>query len=1420
MPGRLCFCACDSDSDSSSVHAKQQQQRGGGPRAIEAGLEIAKKNPPSPILEKTPPTSAEKSDKSEPSPPTSKPKTQPKTKTKKTSKRAMRRVAKPDEYLDYSSSTAVERLARDVETVLRRWHVVDGSDRHVSMYVRPKDQPASSPGATQKGRQPTSPQKNLLNPSQNSVHVLRSEQLSWKMSFYLPNGQHIFHSIDLEVALWDGEGNHPADEELQESLPLSLRRATGLQNMPLNVFANFATLFGIGQHITLTPLHVNLGKDLWEFLCFSIQQRHVKEAALPSVTSVLSGWLQSALNLATISSQCFIPAFGFWGPYQPQKQQFAHFLADDAASILPGWLQASQHMEVKEKNARRRRKKEVHLNRKYVPPFMTGQCLTPPVEDDDEKQVVFWASLLPHVSSARLAGADSRLTVWGNVLLRHCVDNFVALWGARHVYSWTRPTSSTQYSGFFMEDDTWDDKIWRKRQTEINEETDDAAKAYRKACQRYALQIMEEAADSSDNDPLWGPVQDPLASIHATVTWNATRPEKDNDLQPLLTLPLKIRSRHAMSRVDWIETEESIEHSILDPYRPSVFVVQVHGDSECAAATLTATQRCILAALIRTATLPAETMLNHLLDQQIIDGWDTKAGNEIAYQLAERIQAQPGTRALVTAMDWEDAADDMVGVEEAEEIVQRVLDSEIAHGYPERPEGDCGPIGPEVDDLFKPFPKAAPFGRLVSNLCVHMASARSPSSMVLVFSTFCRELRRRWDLRESLPNVNYVHGLDPATDSYVPKRCFSNVGDKATFAAQVNSTDPDPDDWNCLVGQKMQVFNLCVETAIAEELRKVEIAERSTKNEALSFQTPVKNEERPSQKPRLDSPDKEPTNGQNHHDTSETGLLKYNCDSNARAKDHESVMGDTKSADGDYMSVDQSLGLSATGRFNDNSSSVYVEQVVHQAASGPLNTKSKSLMSGAIDTLDWTSDADEESSRGSRGTPSRSSRTPPARGATTDDGTKSMTSQQSSYYDAEEGGKVPSIFQLIMGDAAAEPAAASVLEMFLGKDRNIERKGARCPVQAATLQNGEQVYAPYLRRPYPLTDDVIIQRRMMLARQASTKTAASTALEQLQIAHRFQFPKLSSDMSAFKAANPWASFEDFINWYGETKNPLEEYEEARSQDIRLGIASDETVQNSIAQTSESSNLMEVTKNFWKKTWESAAPKTAAENDPLFDPVSTAEMALHYLEALHPATLLCNVLAVNLAAAYFALVFSAEEALEIPSIRASLQILRKRVEIAINLLALDAVTSGQVSNPLHPGLSSIEAMVACETACIVLGENEVLLARGRSLLSKFPYKFILVDKILKATEGSVISVDDALERRDILRTVLSQQSDPTSTSSRPRPTLREYLLRNYDDDSPCQLVVRYGNHVKDLNGDGGLLMAVTKTQSQANIESNK
>jgi hypothetical protein len=92
------------------------------------------------------------------------------------------------------------------------------------------------------------------------------------------------------------------------------------------------------------------------------------------------------------------------------------------------------------------------------------------------------------------------------------------------------------------------------------------------------------------------------------------------------------------------------------------------------------------------------------------------------------------------------------------------------------------------------------------------------------------------------------------------------------------------------------------------------------------------------------------------------------------------------------------------------------------------------------------------------------------------------------------------------------------------------REGARCPVlNASLLVTGDQVYAPYLQRPSPLTDDMIAQRQMMLAQLQGSK-ASATVRQRLEITQRLQRPKLLSDMQAFKAANPGAVFQDFISW--------------------------------------------------------------------------------------------------------------------------------------------------------------------------------------------------------------------------------------------------------------------------------------------------
>jgi Rab3 GTPase-activating protein catalytic subunit len=104
-------------------------------------------------------------------------------------------------------------------------------------------------------------------------------------------------------------------------------------------------------------------------------------------------------------------------------------------------------------------------------------------------------------------------------------------------------------------------------------------------------------------------------------------------------------------------------------------------------------------------------------------------------------------------------------------------------------------------------------------------------------------------------------------------------------------------------------------------------------------------------------------------------------------------------------------------------------------------------------------------------------------------------------------------------------------------------------------------------------------------------------------------------MSAFKAANPDAIFEDFIRWHspGDWEN-------------------DDTQKNGSTKRMEDSNndwpprgrlsrRMSEHGNLWRTIWNDAPALPASEQKPLLDPNREGEKILHYLETLQPHQLL-------------------------------------------------------------------------------------------------------------------------------------------------------------------------------------------------------
>ncbi|GKY96293.1 hypothetical protein MPSEU_000589000 [Mayamaea pseudoterrestris] len=1183
-------------------------------------------------------------------------------------------------YIDYSCSTPVERLARDVEMVLQSWHVTNGSDRHVSL-LNPdaaderNDSVSKLHASSSSGSLASS--TNAANIKQVEQRLIRSERITWDCSSLSDASSSFLDAHDdlsgvrvqLQLSLWDAppssrsQSQHeqlPSESNIDDQamkmndsgLPYSLDRPVALEAFPSDLFRNISSLFGIGQYITLS-----LSADDFDEECSSsnnnelmllqsllletatgVLERHASTRVVMTVLqNIWSNWLQTALNMAVSSCQCAMPVFGMWAKYNGDGVPMNITQQDVNYSSIMWWkplrdiLTAEQEttsnsstddtgvneaaalwrkIQQNYYRARRRITPQLEvkmLNVRQVPPICNGQLCS------SGSCATFTLSVVPFDKERY---SLMHLSTWGDLLMTQANVSEAALWGAKHAYSWKKPQRDPKYQA--MDD-------WRgDHSTDCVSGLHESARTidiYRQENRNLATMLLEDALGASAKNPMWGPVDDPIASVRVETIWNGIqhRPSPGSPstaVDPLLSFPLKTRSRQ-MSESDWKEMQESVEGMILDPHRSSLFKVLVEFDSETPHASLATTMRCILAALIRSATLPPETLCSHLIDIPLIQGWDNIAGNLVAQSLAEAANVCPATQALVAAMDWANAATDMIDATEAYDIVRRLFDDDFTPDFPAPPD-NSPKLTPRQSLCFR---NAAPPGRLLSLLFMHMARVRSPSSIALVWNVVVQELRERWENKENIPNMKFALGLDPIYERPKTKQRFSVC--KSVAAVPVTDFVQDPDNSYCLIGQKLQVLNICVATA-----------------SVVNHHT-----EHSEKRPRLAS-----------------------------------------------------------------------------SIESPLST---SLLSG---------DSDNEE-----------------------------------FFDAFEGEH----------------------DLTISNDKNgsVTQKSS----SVSRLTSAKPFREPILQRAYPLTDDVISERKIMIAKQDSGFTTDLSS-QKLELIHRFQRPKLLSDMQAFKASNPDVVFDDFVAWYGGPADPLPEYrdDEPLSASSRSISRRRSSRANSMMETAEeldkaadSIRALNATRVFWQETWNAAEPRTVADQEPLFDAVVMAEMALDYLDTIHPANLLCQIMAANLNAAYFALVSSAGVAMQIGAVSRVLQELRETSETVIKLLSSDVLAAATASRSrskrsLPTSIASIDTLASCERACALVGESEVIVSRAISLLNKLPGQFDLIENLLRNPEGSWVSVTPETSRNAVLHAMASQQ-----------PEAREYMIRGQDPLSPCQLCVSYG-----------------------------
>ncbi|KAM7501763.1 hypothetical protein LguiB_000667 [Lonicera macranthoides] len=172
-----------------------------------------------------------------------------------------------------------------------------------------------------------------------------------------------------------------------------------------------------------------------------------------------------------------------------------------------------------------------------------------------------------------------------------------------------------------------------------------------------------------------------------------------------------------------------------------------------------------------------------------------------------------------------------------------------------------------------------------------------------------------------------------------------------------------------------------------------------------------------------------------------------------------------------------------------------------------------------------------------------------------------------------------------------------------------KRRGSAGVVGSMMLLKSHQyMHAPFTQEAPIMTEDMH-EERLRAVEAFGDSFSFSAQLEK---------DILLSDMSAFKAANPSAVFEDFIRWHSPKDWENDDIKENDTVSQSHSMKGFEKVWPPKGRLSE---RMSDYGNSWRKIWNDAPALPASEQKPLLDPNQEGEKILHYLETLRPHQLL-------------------------------------------------------------------------------------------------------------------------------------------------------------------------------------------------------
>lgn len=177
--------------------------------------------------------------------------------------------------------------------------------------------------------------------------------------------------------------------------------------------------------------------------------------------------------------------------------------------------------------------------------------------------------------------------------------------------------------------------------------------------------------------------------------------------------------------------------------------------------------------------------------------------------------------------------------------------------------------------------------------------------------------------------------------------------------------------------------------------------------------------------------------------------------------------------------------------------------------------------------------------------------------------------------------------------------------------------GAIAPEGIAETLAIRLVHPPHALLNIPITQETPLMTEDMSAEREARLRAFGDDARGRAERQRAQSDSLVSDMSAFKAANPSAAFEDFVRWHS-PKDWIDGDDAPVGGDD--GRRTDECPPR-VTPRGALSERMRRDGNAWRTLWDSAPRVSArAQKTALFDPIVEGEKALHHLETTAAAAL--------------------------------------------------------------------------------------------------------------------------------------------------------------------------------------------------------